>query len=297
VVFPAVAGFMAARFSTHPTIFYPMKQFWGAWLMLPGLFLGAMPAAAQTAEPVAAVALRPKKIEYFSAERRLLPTAEGASYRLETTYRDSIAGNVRKYDAAGKLKSMTAYGHLQLKIRHGVSTTWYENGQMHTKEDYVAGQPHGELLVYYPDGTLRRRDQFAKGERTAGQCFGPDGQPVAYFDYLQPPVYSEGAGDMQAVARAAVHKGVFPEVVAQMGMDANILVRFTVNEQGRVEQVHALPWKPEHPYPRHVLDGFQRLQQEAEWNVAHLKAFRPALLDGQPVAYELTVPINFRVLD
>ena len=102
---------------------------------------------------------------------------------------------------------------------------------------------------------------------------------------------------MQAVAHAAVHKGVFPEVVAQMGMDARILVRFTVNEQGQVEQVHALPWKPAHTYPRHVLDGFQRLQQEAEWNVAHLKAFRPALLDGQPVACELTVPINFRVLD
>lgn len=273
-----------------------MNKFWGALLVLPGLFLAARPAAAQ-AEEVAPVAPVPKTIEYFSATHQLLPSADGASYRRETTRRDSLVATVRHYDAAGKLQSITAYGHLRLKIRHGAATTWYPNGQLHTKEDFAAGQRHGELLAYYPDATLRRRDQFVRGTRTAGQCFGPDGQPVPYFDYSQPPVYSEGAGDMQAVARAAVHKGVFPEVVAQMGMDARILVRFTVNAQGRVEQVHALPWKPKGTYPRHVLYGFQRLQQEAEWNVARLKAFRPALLDGQPVAYELTVPVNFRVLD
>lgn len=273
-----------------------MSKFWGAWAALPGLLFAAHAAAAQTA-PEAAGAPVAKTIEYFDARQRPLPSAEGASYRLETTRRDSLVGNVRKFDVAGKLQSITAYGHLRLKIRHGASTTWYASGQLHTKEDFRAGQRHGELLVYYPNATLRRREQYVRGTRTAGECFGPDGQPVTYFDYLQPPVYSEGAGDMQAVADAAVHKGVFPEVVAQMGMDAHIVVLFTVNAQGRVEQVHALPWKPEHTYPRSVLDAFQRLQQEAEWNVAHLKPFRPALLDGEPVAYEMSVPINFRVLD
>ena len=257
----------------------------------------ALRAHAQQAPDEPLPGLLPKTTVYYNARHRQLPSAEGASYRLETTRRDSLVGNIRKYDAAGKLQSITPYGHLRLKIRHGAATTWYANGQLHTKEDFRAGQRHGNLLVYYPDATLRRREQYVRGTRTASECFGPDGQAVPYFDYLQPPVYPEGTGDMRAVAHAAVHKGVFPEVVAQMGMDAHILVRFMVNEQGKVEQVHAMPWKPKHTYPRHVLDGFQRLQQEAEWNVAHLKTFQPALLDGQPVAYELTVPINFRVLD
>ena len=253
-------------------------------------------ALAQT-EPNPASAPFPKITEYFDANHRALASATGATYRRETVRRDSVAGTVRQYDAAGKLQSVDSYGHLRLKIRHGVSTTWYANGQLHTREDYVAGQRHGELLVYYPDGTLRRRDQYERGTRTAGTCFGSAGEAVAYFEYWQPPVYSEGAGDLEAVAHAAVHKGVFPEVVAQLGMDAHVVVRFVVNEQGRVEQVRALPWQPQHTYPRHVLDGFARLQQEAEWNVAHLKPFRPARRDGQPVAYEMSVPINFHVWD
>ena len=266
-----------------------MKQFWCALVVLTGM--AGCPATAQQ------VVLPPKKVDYFDAHDRRLPSEAGAAYRLETVWRDSVAGTERAYYASGKLKSAAMFGHLRRRIRHGLQTTWYENGQQHTKEDYRLGRRDGELLVYYPDGTVRRHEYFAGGQPGKCECFGPDGQPTAYFPYFQPPVYSEGNGDVAAIVQSAIRRGNFPEVVAQMGMDARIQVRFTVSPQGKVEQVHALDWKPSQPYPRPVLDAFQRLKQEAEWMVAHLKPFHPALLDGEPVADEMTVPIGFHVYD
>ena len=81
-----------------------------------------------------------------------------------------------------------------MKIRHGATTTWYENGQMRSKKDFLVGQRHGKLLVYYP-ATSRRRDHSVRGirsvarkkfvddKRTTGTCFEPDGKPAPYFDY------------------------------------------------------------------------------------------------------------------
>jgi protein TonB len=270
-----------------------LKNAWNFAFALAVICVSTMPAHAQAAP---AVSLS-KTVEYFDAKHNLLPTAAGADYRVETTRRDSVTGSVRAYYASGQLKSVDVYGNLRHKIRHGVQTTWYETGQLHTKEDYLAGQRHGDLLVYYADGKVRRQDQYVRGQRTAGTCFAADGQPVGYFEYFQPPVYSEGAGDTNAIIHAMVDKGIYPEWVTLVGMDARIVVHFVVNERGLVEQVRAEGWKPTRTYPQYVLDGFRRLQTEAEWNVAHLKRFEPARLDGQPVPFGLTVPLSFRVLD
>ncbi|GAB3846849.1 hypothetical protein GCM10028822_07440 [Hymenobacter terrigena] len=271
-----------------------MNRFWSACLALPGLFVAAMPAAAQS-EPVAAVAPRPKTIEYFSAEHRLLPTSEGANYRLETTYRDSVAGTVRKYDAAGKLKWIIPYGHLRLKIRHGVSTTWYENGQMHTKEDYVAGRQSGEMLVYYSDGTLRRRDQFVQGKRTAGECFDPDGQPTAYFEYRIKPVYSEGDGSNAAVVHAIQRQVQYPIEALRLALNARVIIGFTVDRQGRVQEVHVEKEPPVDQIAPQLREAFVLVKKSALDAARKLKSFQPGQIDGEVAPVGYTVPITFRM--
>ncbi|MBF9140228.1 energy transducer TonB [Hymenobacter properus] len=274
-----------------------MLKFWSALLAVPALLLAAAPASAQTdPEPEATtVAPRPKTTEYYSADHRLLPTAQGASYRLETTYRDSVAGTVRMYDAAGKLQRITAFGHVRLQVRHGATTTWYDTGQMHTMEGYQANQRHGELLVYYPDGKLRRRDQFVKGLRTAGECFGPDGQPVPYFEYRVMPVYSEGDGSNMAVVQAIQRRTTYPQAALRLALNARILIGFTIDAQGRVGAVHI----EKEPMPEQIAPSlraaFQEIKSSALEAARQLKPFRPGQLDGQTVAVSYSVPITFRI--
>ncbi|MDO7849288.1 hypothetical protein Q5H92_23190 [Hymenobacter sp. M29] len=273
-----------------------MLKFWGALLALPAALLVASPATAQTKpEPEAAVAPLSKTIKFYSADHGLLPSAEGANYRLETTYRDSVAGTVRMYDAAGKLQRITAYGHVRLQIRHGATTTWYDTGQLHTKEGYLANQRHGELLVYYPDGRLRRRDQFNKGTRTAGECFGPDGQPVPYFEYRIMPVYTEGDGSNMAVVQAIQRRITYPQAALRAALNARIFIGFTIDALGRVGSVHI----EKEPLPEQIAPNlrvaFQEIKKSALDAARQLKPFHPGQQDGQPIAVSYNVPITFRI--
>ncbi|SHJ52384.1 protein TonB [Hymenobacter daecheongensis DSM 21074] len=223
-----------------------------------------------------------------------LPSAKNADYRVETIFRDSTAGMRRSYYASGKLKGVYPYAHIRRGILHGPKTTWYENGQQHTKQDYLAGARHGDLLVYYPDGQVRRHDVYVRGKRTQGACFGPDGRPVPYVEYLQPPIYSQGGGEVKALVQDLTRNARYPHRVAQLEMDARIVVTFIVDRQGKVQQVRALDAKPGTTAAPIVDEAFRLLQREAEWTVQHLKAFTPAKEDGEPVEYGYSVVVNFK---
>jgi protein TonB len=243
--------------------------------------------------PDTTAALPAKTVRYYDAADHSLSSAAGAAYRIETTFRDSTAGMQRVYYASGALKEIRPYAHVRRRVLHGPKTTWYESGRPHTREDYLGGVRHGELLVYYPDGQLRRRDLFVRGQRTAGACFDPAGQPVPYFEYSQKPVYSVGAGDDQAIARDLTRNGIYPEAVTRIEMDAQVAVQFVIDAQGKVQQVRALDARP-HGFTAPVVDeAFKKLQAEAVWLVQHLKRFEPARLDGEPVATGYSLVIHF----
>ncbi|MCC2546221.1 energy transducer TonB [Hymenobacter sp. BT175] len=252
--------------------------------------LAQAPDAAPTEQPAG---LPAKRVEYIGADGSRPGAADESSYRVETTFRDSVAGMRRQFYPSGKLRSVHPYAHVRRRILHGPTTTWYESGQQHSRQDYWAGQRHGELLVYYPDHTLRRRYVFEHGKRKEGACFGPDGQPAPYFEYYQEPIYSENGGDIRAAVTAMMRKGIYPEVVRQIGMDATVLITFTINTNGIVEDVRALPAKPGTVLAPAVAEGLKRLQDEGVWLVKHFKTFSPARLDGQPIAVPYTLPIHF----
>lgn len=133
-----------------------------------------------------------KEIAYFDSTGTPLPTPLGAGYWLQTIYCDSVSGVVRRYYPSGKLQEYTPYLNLRARVIHGTVTSWYENGRLRTKEEYLWGRRQGQLLADYPDGTLQRRDTYAAGRSLLGSCFGPTGQPVPYVPYEQVPLYPGG---------------------------------------------------------------------------------------------------------
>ena len=222
----------------------------------------------------------PKKIEYFSKDREKLPSAENAYYRVETTYRDSVSGTAREFYPSGQVKEIRPYAHVESKLRHGSTTTWFETGKLRAKEDYFGGKQHGQRLSYYPDGTLRRREQFVNGERTSGECFGPDGKTVTYFEYEQLPLYP---GGHDALLSYIQHNVRYPNDALRNQTTGKIIVSFTVGEDGMVRDAHV------------ILGLTSSTNQEAMRVVKKLGKFAPALLDGEPIPVAYMVPISFTI--
>jgi protein TonB len=219
-------------------------------------------------------------VEYYSEDGEKLPSAQNAHHRVETIRRDSLGGIVREFYPSGSLLGVLFFADLKKRQLHGTSTTWYEDGKPHTRDDYVAGKRHGELLVYYPDGKLRRRDQFVEGRRTAGECFDADGQPVAYFEYEQFPVYPGGP---DAMLRFIARNVRYPAAALRNKVRGQVRIGFVLNTQGELENIRVIQsLSPE-------------TDAEALRVVRQLRSFQPGQRDGQPMRVSYTVPIVFSV--
>ncbi|MBF9220389.1 energy transducer TonB [Hymenobacter ruricola] len=267
-------------------------------LLLAATLLGRATASLgqdQPASPAAAPAARPVEIVYFDANRHKLPTEAGAVERRETTYRDTVSGTVKTfYLPSGKLKSFAPYAHIRRGLRHGTFSQYYESGQLRYQATFQGGKIVGDLVTYYPDGTLKRRDKFAPGQPATGECFGPDGQPVPYYSYEQMPVYPEGAGDQAAVARAVQLNTRYPAAALRQHVFGSVKVKFVVDKNGHVQ--HVEPIKPaENAVPATLTAAYAALQQAAAEAVRQLKPFTPGRQDGEPVAVSFTVPVTFRI--
>jgi antitoxin component YwqK of YwqJK toxin-antitoxin module len=50
-------------------------------------------------------------------------------------------------------------------LQHGVTTYWYENGNLESTENYLEGKLHGLVTRYYPSGKSKARIDFDHGMR------------------------------------------------------------------------------------------------------------------------------------
>ena len=231
---------------------------------------------------------------FYTADYQPTTPADSTALCVETTYRDSLgAGLVRVYFPSGRLKQYIPYANVARSVRHGCLSTWYENGQMCSKEDFVNGQRHGELLTYYPNGTLRRREQYVNGRCGVGLCYSPAGFPVPYFTYEQLPLYPGGEAQLlkeltKAVRlnrqeMAAMRAGSYHyHDVAVLGWRRQVDVELAVTPEGRVARARVV----------YSSAGF--LNNAALRAVAQLKRqFIPGRRDGQALLSYLTVPVYY----
>jgi protein TonB len=238
--------------------------------------MAAAPAAAQVASTVP-----PKTVEYIAPDGHVLPGPEGADHRLERVYRDSVSGVERIYSAKGTLKMSTPYAHLARHVKLGPQTTFYETGQLHSKEDFVGNQRNGELVVYYPDGQLKRRETYVADKRQAGNCFAPDGSPVAFTEYEVMPTYQGGGQDK--ITRAIMANVRYPAEALRAQTQGRVFVAFRVGVAGQVEDIK-------------VVKGVSgALDAAAVAAVKKLGLFVPGTQDGEPVAVSFTIPVTFSI--
>ena len=230
---------------------------------------------------------------YFSADYQPATTADTTALCAETTFRDSLSGITRVYYPSGKLKQYIPYANVLRGVRHGCATTWYEDGRMWTKEDFVRGVRHGDLLTYYPNGALRRREHCQNGRCGVGVCYDATGQPVPYFAYEQLPLYPGGeerllkelqkavrlnAQELAAARRASRHA----LEMAQFGWRREVDVELAVAPDGRV--THA----------RVVQSTASFLNSAALRAAAKLqRQFVPGRRDGVVMTSFLTVPLYY----
>jgi protein TonB len=221
--------------------------------------------------------------------------ADSTAFCAETTFRDSVSGVTKVYYPSGHLLQYLPYADVQHRILYGTVTTWYEDGAMKTKEDYVRGVRHGDLLTYYPNGTPKRRDRYTEGKCGVGSCFGPDGQPVPYFNYEQLPLYPGGGEQLVKELSKALTLNK-EETAAMYRLDKSML--WYQNAWRREVKLELAVAPDGHVTDARVVNATDDFLKAAALRaVPQLKRrFLPGRRDGQATVSLLTVPIYYDVM-
>ncbi|GAB3846836.1 hypothetical protein GCM10028822_07410 [Hymenobacter terrigena] len=222
-----------------------------------------------------------KTVTYIGSDNHVLPGPEGAHHWLEYVYRDSLSGTIRQYSAAGKLQESTPYADMAHLIKLGPKTTFYDNGNVRSKEDFVAAKRNGEFVVYYPEGQVKRRETYVADVRQTGECFAEDGSTVPFYEYTRMPSYKGGGTDKMTRAIAANVR--YPDEALRNQIQGRVFVAFEVGLNGEVANAK-------------VVKGLGYGLDEAALNaVKKLTGFVPGQLDGVPVAVSFTLPVIFSI--
>jgi periplasmic protein TonB len=219
-----------------------------------------------------------KEVEYFTADDRKLPSVEGADHRIERTYRDSVSGTERRYNAAGKLMRITPYARFYPAVKYGAELYFYEDGQVSYKTDYRGNKRNGEFVVYYQNGQVRRHETYRDDERQTGECFAEDGSPVPFYEYEVMPTYK--GGGLKVIIQSIADNVRYPRMALSSRIQGKVFVSFVVSEQGEVENIK-------------VVKGVNGLDGAALAAVRKLGRFTPGMKNGKPVPVTVTTPITF----
>ena len=252
-----------------------------------------MPLAGHAQAPSRALPTPPAV--FFTEDFRPATPDDSTAYCAETTFRDSLSGVVRVYYPSGHLKQYTPYANVHRRVVHGTRSTWYEDGQMRSKEDYLAGVRSGELRTFYPDGALKRSERYTNGLCGVGTCYAPNGAPVPYFAYEQLPLYPGGEAQLlkelgravrlnQQEVTAMRHETSRVQDLARYGWQRQVDVELAVAPDGRITNARIVG-STAHFLNSAALRAVARLQRQ----------FVPGRRDGQVMLSYLTVPVYYTI--
>lgn len=257
-------------------------------LLRAGPVLGqGTPPSGSTAAPTS---VPPKRVLYYDAQGRQVPTADWAEHREEMVYRDSIGGNLRIYYPSGGLRRLVPYLHFGRGMKYGMETSFYENGELKSRCPYQVVQS-GPCEQFYRNGQLRSRSAFGvgpDGKVVPAQAFLANGNPAtdhdAHTEKMPALKGSYGQGSSTAdIVKAVQMRTTYPVAALRAQASGRVLVSFMVDDAGFVRDVR-IDSAPGPYFNETVLQA-----------VAGLGRFSPGEMDGDTLDVSYTIPITFTI--
>ncbi len=166
-------------------------------------------------------------------------------------------------------------------LPHGERRTWYASGNIRTVENYWKGCLSGVFVKYYESGAVERRDNYISGRFIAGACYDESGQEIDHCRYYT-DVGLPG-GDLEGYMRYMMARIKYPRVARVNGEQGTVWVSFLVNRDGRVTNTEILN-SVSQSIDRQVLKVLEKQTR-----------FKPATLEGVPVAARMVLPFHFKL--
>lgn len=167
-----------------------------------------------------------------------------------------------------------------LKLFSGVDTTFYRDGNIKSVINYHDSKFHGELLSYYENGQLRRKELYKQDSLISSICYTSEGADTTYFPYIVQAEYPGGTAKLSTYIQKNIN---YPYEALKNGIEGTVVIGFIVEENGSISNFKVLK-SPD-----------QLLSEEALRILKAMPEWTPGQMEGQPERMIIRAPIKFKV--
>ncbi len=213
-----------------------------------------------------------------------------SSFALCTYYEvvllDDAANNhatLRGYYKTGQLKSEQKifYKNKIGQFIGGRIKEWYDNGQL--RRDYFYKTTlnlDGEVLTYFKDGKLKRKDLYIDGQLKEGHLYSEDEIEVPHTNFI---IRAEFPGGNDKLVSFLLKNLKYPKSAKKNQIEGTVQVKFMVEENGNISEATVV---------KHIDDD---LDSEALRIVNKMPNWSPYIIDGELMSTYFMLPITFEL--
>lgn len=206
----------------------------------------------------------------------------GARY-YELTQKDSADPSkyvVRKYVRPKTLLEETSYSDSALKIQEGMYRKFYESGDLHLVVNFKNGKMDGDLISYWGEGQLKRKDKYENGNFISGKILNTNGRELEYYPFIILPSFRGGEKKLNAYLKKELH---YPPSAIEKKVEGIVQVGFTLSDKGVIRDVK-------------LIKGVQEdLDAEALRVVRIMPRWNPKMIDGIGEEMFYIFPVRFEL--
>ncbi len=223
-----------------------------------------------------------QQVSYF--EKITYRGANQNNYTISTFLKDSTLYRTDEYRVIDRVNPYSSQAAVQkVAIHQGQTKVMYPTGQVYLTCDYNLNVLHGPLLVYYADGTLKRRERYKYGSLLESQCYTPQGDKQTCDLLYRTPQF---VGKTNQLKRYLIKR---LQAITEREQVRDITISLTINDLGQVARTDVQSY-PNPTNPVVVTTVLDVIRSMPQWTPNHFN-WQPATMDGVPLEEQWVIYI------
>jgi periplasmic protein TonB len=239
---------------------------------------------------------------YYTANGKKAKASEAKYYRVAKKEKDKYV--VKDFYMTGTLQMTGTYRTLEPAVKDGIFEYYNEQGKKTSKAEfkndtlendmvkyhpnerpyyitrYSKGKKNGQSRTFYDDGHMKREEYFKDDVFESGLCYTKQGDDTTFYPFEEVAVFPGGNDSLQYFIKKNLR---YPKEARENGKQGKTIVGFTVSKTGQIENTKI------------VRSSDPVLDKSAIELVQSMPAWKPAREDGNIIASEYYLPVNFKL--
>lgn len=202
---------------------------------------------------------------------------DGSKKSFEVYVNGKEQGESYGYYRSGKIRYKYLYDNGE---KNGLAIKYDTLNRVTWSANYKYDNIDGELLDYWDNGILKRKEIYKDDIMQEGACYDHKGNDTAYYPLEQMPMFVGGEDELYAFLGKNIR---YPLEAKENGISGRIYIQFTVEKDGAITEINEL---------NYLGAG---LNKESVRVIKKMPKWIAGEQDGHKVRVKFTLPLSFQL--